>query len=392
MKFITRTTHYQPIAQRSFVHWKSVLCVLACLCLTASGRAQDTTAVIDSTHVFGSVEPAPQEKDKRDKVLEMIITAGGGVYQTFRLGPNGEEYKKLFQPTASLDFYLEPGGIGFILGGHFGYADYFTQGVSFGIRERLGLLSFDPFDTYTEISVLFFDDKAFARSFETGVRLALSSVLPRSGYGMTFRLAGEYRGRRSPPGRQDPLKPLYWVGFEAGINFSLLRDAQALTHKDSLRAGLRHLLTSSELRDFDNMSFASTDRWYDWYWEQKDVTPNTPRNEAREEYESRVREANVQFSRLRKLGVDTDRGRLMVVYGKPNYIESAQREGGAGTQSYQLWVYENRVRGYRGAVFLLESGYGGEYKQIYSNVVGEITGRIPPTIPLRIYQIIDRYR
>jgi GWxTD domain-containing protein len=392
-KFLMRAVPSRSIVKRSFVHWQSVLYILVCVCIAMPAQAQDTTAVIDSTNIFGSVEPAPQERSKHEKVLEMIVTAGGGVYQTFReTDPGVFIYKRLIQPTASVDFYLEPGGIGFILGGHFGYADYFTQGISFGIREKLGLLSYDAFDTYTEISVLFFDDKAFARSFETGVRLALSSVFPQNGYGLTLRLAGEYRGRMSPPGHDNKLKPLYWVGLEGGINFSLLTNPDALSRKDSLRAGLRHILTSAELSEFDNTSASDIDRWYDRYWTQKDVTPNTPRNEAREEFESRVRVANEQFSRLRRLGVDTDRGRLIVVYGKPNYIESAQREGGAGTQSYQLWVYENRVRGYQGAVFLFESGYSGEYKQIYSNVTGEISGMIPYTIPLRIYQIIDRYR
>jgi GWxTD domain-containing protein len=393
MMFSKRAAHSLAIVKRSFVHWQSVLIILSCVSAIAPARAQDTTAVADSTLIFGSIEPAPQERSKHEKVLEMIVTAGGGLYQTFRETDAGAfVYKRLIQPTASLDFYLEPGGIGFILGGHFGYADYFTQAISFGIRERLGLLSTESLDTYTEISVLFFDDKAFARSFETGVRLALSSVLPQNGYGLTLRLAGEYRGRMSPPGHDNKLKPLYWVGLEGGVNFSLLKNADALSRKDSLRAGLRNILTSAELSEFDNTSAGDIDRWYDRYWTEKDVTPNTPRNEAREEFESRVRLANEQFSRLRRLGVDTDRGRLIVVYGKPNYIESAQREGGAGTQSYQLWVYEGRVRGYQGAVFLFESGYSGEYKQIYSNVTGEITGAIPSTIPLRIYQIIDRYR
>lgn len=339
---------------------------------------------VDTTFVFGT-ETAPQEKAKREKKLEMLITAGAGLYQTFR----GDEYKKLFQPTANVDFYLEPGGIGFIVGAHLGYADFFTQGISFGIRERLGFLSAERLDTYTELSVLFFDDKAYARSFETGFRGALAGVFPQNTYGLMLRLAAEYRGRRSPPGREDALKPLYWVGLEGGISFSLLGTNQGLTRKDSLRVGLRHILSSQELADLDGVSNESVDIWYERYWQKKDLTPRTPLNEAREEFESRVRSANAQFGKLRRLGVDTDRGRATVVYGKPNYIESA--EGATGAASYELWVYENRVRGYQGALFLFESGYTSEYRQIYSNVNGEISGALPSTVPNRIFQVIDRY-
>ena len=373
-------------ANRSIVHWKSVLIIVAVLCASSQSSAQDPGPVIDSGLVFGS-GPTPQEKAKRERKLEMILSGGGGIYRTFR----DDAFKTLFQPTASADFYLEPGGIGFILGGHFGFADYFTQGISFGIRERLGLLSFEHIDTYTEISVLFFDDKALARSFETGVRLALSSVFPQNRYGLLLRLAGEYRGRRSPPGKNDPLKPMYWVGLEGGVSFSLLSNSSSLTRKDSIRAGIRHILSSSELDEFDRMPAGEIDSWYDRYWREKDLTPGTAINEAQAEFESRVLLANEQFSRLKRLGVDTDRGRLTVIYGRPTGIETAQPEGGGSTTTYQLWVYEGRVRGYQGALFLLESGYSGEYKQIYSNVTGEITGAIPYTIPQRIYQLIKRY-
>jgi GWxTD domain-containing protein len=372
------------ILTSSIVHWKSVLYILLCVCSSAQAFAQDSTKRVDTTFVFDA-DPAPQEKARRAKKLEMILTAGGGLYQTFR----GSEYKKLFQPTASVDFYLEPGGIGFILGGHFGYADFFTQGISFGVRERFGFLSTEGLDTYTELSVLFFDDKAYARSFETGFRGALASVFPQNTYGLVLRLAAEYRGRRSPPGHDDKLKPLYWVGLEGGITFSLLRNAAGLTHKDSMRVAIRHILSSKELSSYDDTPPEAADLWYDRYWTSKDVTPKTPINEAREEFESRVRSANEQFGRLRRMGVDTDRGRVMVIYGKPNYIESG--EATAGMASYQLWVYENRVRGYQGALFLFESGYTGEFKQIYSNVTGEVTGAIPYTIPYRIFQVIDRY-
>lgn len=373
---------------RISVHWKSILCVLLCAFVSRMTQAQETTVRVDSTEIMilGDPAPTPQEKVPREKVLEAIVTAGGGAYQTYRDGI----YKTLIQPTGSLDFYLEPGGIGFILGGHFGFADFFTQGISFGIRERIDFLSLSGFDSYTEISVLFFDDKAFARSFETGVRLALSSVLPQNKYGYVLRLAGEYRGRVPRTESTETLRPLYWVGFEGGVNFSLLQSEAGYSRRDSVRAAIRHILTSNELDDFDQTAGGGFEPWYERYWKEHDPTPTTPLNEAREEFESRARYANAQFSQLKRMGVDTDRGRVAIVYGRPSYVQLGQPEGVA-QQAYQLWVYENRVKGYQGALFLFESSYSGDYRQIYSNVIGETTGALPTTIPGTIYRIIERY-
>jgi GWxTD domain-containing protein len=377
------------LQQVKFVLWKSILCVLVGLPLADVSHAQEKEVFTpDSTEtiILGDPAPTPQENAPRERVLEAIVSAGGGGYRTFREGV----YKTLMQPTGSLDFYLEPGGIGFIVGGHFGYADYFTQGLSFGIREQLGFLSLPDVHTFTEISVLFFDDKAFARSFETGVRLGLSSVFPRNGFGWVARLAGEYRGRMRAEST-DPLKPLFWVGLEGGVNFSLLGDDQGYSKRDSLRAALRHILTSDDITQFDQtVGDEEAMRWYERYWLKQDMTPGTPLNEAREEFESRVRYANTQFSQLRRMGVDTDRGRVAIVYGRPNYVQLGSPEN-SGQVGYHLWQYVNRVKGYPMALFLFESGYGTEYRQIYSNVIGERTGDLPYGIPLSIYQIIDRY-
>lgn len=383
-------------SERRCVRWQLIQCTIVLLAaLTAtqasaqtdslSGRRDDSDSV--ARMVFGDAAPSPQEREKPKRVLDMILTGGAGVYKTVR----GDRYPMLFQPTASLDFYLEPGGlIGFLVGGHFGFGDRFTQGISFGVREKLGFLSTNSFNTFTEISALFFDDKEFARSFETGLRLALSTVFPQAGYGITARLAAEYRGRRREQNGTDPIKHLYYVGLEGGINFSMLGAERQMPLRDSLRAGLRHVLTSAELAEFDQLPDALVTTWYDRYWQSKDLTPATPLNEAKEEFEERVINANREFKKNQKLGVETDRGRLHIIYGRPNVIERGRSRLGEEAQ-YELWIYEQRLKGYPVALFLFESVGALDWMQVYSNVPGEISGRIPSGLPDELYQIIRRY-
>lgn len=360
------------------VLWKSVLCVMLLALATPALAQRDLT---DSAHVpMQEAKPAMQ-------VLDAIISAGGGPYKTIREG----EYKMIFQPTGSLDLYMIPGGlIGFIFGGHFGYADRFTQGLSFGVRERLGFLSGTSYNTFTEISALFFDDKEFARSFETGLRLGLTTVWPMRGYGINVRLAGEYRGRTREEST-GPLKHLYWVGLEGGVSFSLLREQRVVSRVYTIRSALRHILTSEEASEFESLPDDQVEGWYERYWVRKDLTPHTPLNEAREEFERRIQYANSAFAELKKLGTETDRGRVYVIYGRPDGIEIGNSTARQDV-SYELWIYDNRLKTRATALFLFQAVGAGESYQIYSNVAGESRGNYPSTVPMHIYQILQRYK
>lgn len=61
------------------------------------------------------------------------------------------------------------------------------------------------------------------------------------------------------------------------------------------------------------------------FWARRDPTPETPRNEYREEYERRVLAADKNFAADKKRGALTDRGRVLILFGQPKKIE---RTGG----------------------------------------------------------------
>ncbi|MFL6245175.1 MAG: GWxTD domain-containing protein [Thermoanaerobaculia bacterium] len=75
------------------------------------------------------------------------------------------------------------------------------------------------------------------------------------------------------------------------------------------------------------------------FWARRDPTPDTPRNEYREEYERRVLTADKNFQTDKKRGALTDRGKALILFGQPKKIErtGGQRQsalpGASGTGS-----------------------------------------------------------
>ena len=99
------------------------------------------------------------------------------------------------------------------------------------------------------------------------------------------------------------------------------------------------LLTNDEERE----------KFIEIFWSRRDPTPDTLENEYRDEYYQRVMYANERFS-SGKLGSLTDRGRIYIVYGPPDEIESHPsggtyeypgNQGGGRTETFpfELWRY-----------------------------------------------------
>jgi GWxTD domain-containing protein len=162
-----------------------------------------------------------------------------------------------------------------------------------------------------------------------------------------------------------------------------------------------------ELR-YSEATAGEQEAWLDQYWKQKDPTPLTAQNEARDRFRARVQYANDHFSIQGVVkGMFSDRGRIYVRYGEPdeihqeviptgdkslqeiaveiantddpNYI-SLRKPGGIGADErpFEVWIYnrlseseEERVRhgsqrGFqRKFVFVDERGYG-DYTLKYS--------------------------
>lgn len=94
------------------------------------------------------------------------------------------------------------------------------------------------------------------------------------------------------------------------------------------------------------------------FWAKRDPTPGTDRNERMEEYYYRIARANQAYEegagRL-VAGWETDRGHVLVLFGRPDAVERHPQS--ASARPYEVWHYE-RI----GRQFIFVDQGQGEYK------------------------------
>jgi GWxTD domain-containing protein len=123
--------------------------------------------------------------------------------------------------------------------------------------------------------------------------------------------------------------------------------------RDMLDA-LTYIADESEV---DSLRMAAPDarraRW-DEFWKRRDPTPETERNEAKDEFLERLHYANAEFAATRP-GWMTDRGRIYIRYGAPDLIEREPIQ--SSSYPVEIWHYDAP-----GLVFVfVDRGGYGEY-------------------------------
>jgi GWxTD domain-containing protein len=121
-------------------------------------------------------------------------------------------------------------------------------------------------------------------------------------------------------------------------------------YKRWLDEDVKWIITGEELTAFKQLSNdEERDAFIEQFWLRRDPTPDTEENEYKEEHYRRIAYANEHFA-AGVPGWRTDRGRIYIVWGKPDEIEAHpsggqyQREineGGGSTSTYpfERWRY-----------------------------------------------------
>jgi GWxTD domain-containing protein len=329
----------------------------------------------DTSITFEPTGAGTQRPSASPRVLEGILSLGVGPYEGYDDGV----FKTHVLPDVGFDFLARPGGLNLVFGGKIGFGIPISTGVHLGLRETLAEINART-SVFGEAAFLFFDDSIRFEPVGVGFRAVLGSRIEWSP-AIEMRFAGEYRGTRTVNAEN---KILWWAGLEAGVAFTLSSTARPISRKDSIRAAIAYIARPDELEEFDELRSAyAIDEWLDRFWRRHDLTPSTPINEARLEYEARVKRANQRYSRPKRLGIETDQGRVLAIYGDPDVIDNEYSVYDA-TYRYELWVYRNRVRNIPTALFLFEISGTLDGRQLYSNVPGELSGPIPPGLPKKM--------
>ena len=132
---------------------------------------------------------------------------------------------------------------------------------------------------------------------------------------------------------------------EAPLSMELSRP-----YKKWLEEDVVYIITDEERAAFKQLSNdEERDNFIEAFWQRRDPTPDTEENEYKEEHYQRIAYANEHFA-AGVPGWKTDRGRIYIVYGKPDEIEShpsggtyerPMEEGGGETSTFPFedWRY-----------------------------------------------------
>jgi len=121
-------------------------------------------------------------------------------------------------------------------------------------------------------------------------------------------------------------------------------------YKDWLEKDVTYIITDEERKAFKKLATDDErERFIEEFWRRRDPDPDTDENEFKEEYYERIAYANEHFASGMP-GWKSDRGRIWIMYGKPderethpmggNY-ERPSYEGGGSTSTYpfETWFY-----------------------------------------------------
>jgi GWxTD domain-containing protein len=121
-------------------------------------------------------------------------------------------------------------------------------------------------------------------------------------------------------------------------------------YKDWLEKDVSYVITDEERRAFKKLQTdLEREKFIEEFWRRRDPDPDTEENEFKEEYYERIAYANEHFASGIP-GWKTDRGRIWIMYGKPderethpmggNYDRPSYHGGGStATYPFELWFY-----------------------------------------------------
>ena len=112
-------------------------------------------------------------------------------------------------------------------------------------------------------------------------------------------------------------------------------------YKEWLLKEVAYIITPEE-KDFflKQRTNEERDRFIEDFWRRRDPFPETPINEYKEEHYRRLKYANEKLADdTPRAGCLTDRGRVYILLGKPNYI--LREPSGIRFYPLEIWYYDN---------------------------------------------------
>jgi len=146
-------------------------------------------------------------------------------------------------------------------------------------------------------------------------------------------------------------------------NFTIILDAMENDELNDFIDIVGYFMTESELQTLIKSNRAEKIVQITNFFEERDLDSETYQNEFYNRLNKYLAIADQQFSTRSFLGRNTDRGRVLILYGRPDDIESysANEE----RLSYEIWQYEDSDKGFL-FIFINKEDGTGMFEQIHS--------------------------
>ena len=129
------------------------------------------------------------------------------------------------------------------------------------------------------------------------------------------------------------------------------------------------IASSNEIDQYEILDSLSSKREFLFnFWLRRDDQPQTPLNEFKITFFSRINIAFERYSTVTTPGYNTDRGRVYARFGEPDEIERHPNE--TDSKPYEIWFY-NQIEG---GVYFVFGDYTGfnNYELLHSTLRGEL--------------------
>jgi len=138
---------------------------------------------------------------------------------------------------------------------------------------------------------------------------------------------------------------------------------------DDLFKKCTYIATTTEVNQFKKINNLEGKREFLYqFWKKRDEDASSPESVNYQTYLKRIAESNNKFGSFKKQGWQTDRGRVLMMYGEPSEIDRYPNQ--QDTKPYEIWHY-NDIEG--GVVFIFADLTGfSDYQLISSTKRGEI--------------------
>lgn len=114
---------------------------------------------------------------------------------------------------------------------------------------------------------------------------------------------------------------------------SLAQSDLKTVYQKWLDEDVAYIITAQESRAFTSLKTnEEREQFIEAFWVRRDLKPETAENEYRAEHYARIAHANQNFSFNGLAGWRTDRGRIFIMYGKPDEVEK--------TSFGEAWIYK----------------------------------------------------